>query len=166
MPQIVPADFDDPTVRTEVAALISEYTSSLGHSCICCLTSVDCELSTIGEPGSLYASPRGSFLLALSDDGDIAGGFGLADLAPQGYRDTALLRRLYVRPQYRGQQLGRWLAMAAVHQAQELGYRRVRLETAPEMVEAQHLYESMGFRDVPEAGDGEIRVMEMELPGR
>jgi ribosomal protein S18 acetylase RimI-like enzyme len=166
MPQIYPADLEDPATRAAVEAIIREYAASLDQSGAACITSLDRELDTLGRPGSLYALPRGRFLLAQGDDDAFAGGAGLADLGPEGFDGVAELRRLYVRPQYRGLQLGRWLAMAAVHQAQELGYRRVQLETAPGMIAAQDLYESMGFRDIPEAGTENIRVMEMELPGR
>jgi ribosomal protein S18 acetylase RimI-like enzyme len=79
---------------------------------------------------------------------------------------TCEMKRLYVRFAHRGRGVGRALALHAIAEARERGFRAMRLDTLPSMREAMAMYESLGFRDIepyrfnPIAGS---RFMELDL---
>ncbi|HXM80506.1 MAG TPA: GNAT family N-acetyltransferase [Burkholderiales bacterium] len=120
-----------------VRALFAEYARAVNAPC--CFAGLERELATL--PGE-YAPPTGRLLLALDASGS-AGCVALRPLDP----DTVEMKRLYVRPAYRGQGLGRSLAVAAIAAARKSGRRRVVLDTLPSMEQAIALYRSLDFAE-------------------
>ena len=127
-----PRDVDD--VRT----LFREYAAGLGID----LGFQDFEAELAALPGK-YAVPNGSLLLARGPN-DVLGCVALRPL--QG--SACEMKRLYVRPQARGAELGRQLAERICREAREAGYSRICLDTLPTMATAQRLYQAMGFAPV------------------
>jgi ribosomal protein S18 acetylase RimI-like enzyme len=58
------------------------------------------------------------------------------------------VKRLHVRSESRGHGLERWLALAVIRKARELGYSLMRLNTSASMIEEAGLYENLGFLDI------------------
>jgi ribosomal protein S18 acetylase RimI-like enzyme len=116
-------------------------------------------------PGK-YAPPAGRLLLAYYDDADgsarLAGCGALRPLSDE----ICEMKRLYIRPEFRGHGIGRALTLSLVSAAREIGYRAMRLDTLPEMHEAHKLYEELGFREIapycanPVEG---VRYLELDL---
>ena len=103
------------------------------------------ELATL--PGE-YAEPRGTLLL-VTVDGQLAGCCALRPMDAADYPNAAEMKRLYVRPAFRGLGLGRQLAESVLDAARQAGYGCVLLDTLDDMEAARGLYEDLGFEEIP-----------------
>lgn len=127
----------------ETVAVFREYAQSL--SVDLCFQDFEQELQTL--PGA-YAADRGQLLLARVD-GAVAGCCALRPLDDVDYANASEMKRLYVRPAFRGFGLGRMLAEAILDAARQRGYACVLLDTLDDMEAARSLYEELGFEEVP-----------------
>jgi len=118
--------------------LFKEYARSIGIDL--CFQDFDRELNEL--PGE-YSEPRGCILLAFYDSA-LAGCVALRPLS----FDACEMKRMYVRPAFRGLGLGRILAQNTIVEARRRGYKKMKLDSLPTMKDAQSLYRSLGFREI------------------
>ena len=119
--------------------LFREYATSLGVDLS--FQDFEKELTTIDQQ---YRQPNGGLILAFKDE-QPAGCAGVRKLE----EDTAELKRMYVKIEYRGYNIGVGLLERSLKLARELGYKKMRLDTLKNMTKAQSLYQSFGFYEIP-----------------
>jgi putative acetyltransferase len=133
------AQAESPAQIAEAREVFLEYAQSLGFSL--CFQNFDKELA--GLPGD-YAPPEGRLLLA-ECEGQLAGCVALHKLGP----GICEMKRLYLRPQFRGKGLGRALAGRIIAEARQIGYQHMRLDTVePIMKDAVAMSGKLGFKEV------------------
>ena len=121
-----------------IKTLFVEYAENQGYER--CFDRFDEELAGLPAP---YCPPDGGMWLARVGDG-VAGCIALGRFDGE----AAELKRLFVRPAYRGHNLGTRLMEEAMRFARDAGYRRLVLETLPDRMRiAQNLYRNHGFRE-------------------
>lgn len=121
-----------------IRELFKEYVDWLGFD----LSFQDFDKEYADLPGE-YSAPKGCLLLAM-DGEDIAGCVCLRKIA----EGICEMKRLYVRPGFRGKGIGRSLSVAVIEKAHKTGYQKMRLDTVPWMKEAIALYRSLGFMEI------------------
>ncbi|HEY6804186.1 MAG TPA: GNAT family N-acetyltransferase [Pyrinomonadaceae bacterium] len=140
-----------------VRTLFEEYAAGLGFSL--CFQSFDQELAEL--PGR-YAPPWGRLLLAYQDDAP-AGCVGLRKLD----EETCEMKRLFIRSEFRKHGLGKVLVQRLIDEARRIGYKRMRLDTVPGVMDpAIRLYEDLGFDEIPPYYDNpfdDVKYMELSL---
>jgi len=141
----------------EVKSLFIEYAQSLNFDL--CFQGFDEEINSL--PGK-YSQPDGIIFLAKIEE-KFAGCIALRNLG----EGICEMKRLYVRPQYRGFGIGKILCDKLFEKAKSIGYEKMRLDTiANQMQTAIELYKSYGFYEIsayydnPQEG---VVYMEMKL---
>jgi GNAT superfamily N-acetyltransferase len=127
---------DDPVARSFVAAMEAWVAENFGPA------TPDRTSTVTAEE---MAPPGGAFVLVY-DDGEAVAGGGV-----RRFDDgVAEIKRMFVLPSARGRGHGRRVLEALETVAAELGYRRVRLDTARSMTTAMAMYRRAGYRDIPD----------------
>ena len=126
--------------------LFLEYQASIGVSL--CFQDFDRELAEL--PGEYVAPSGGLWTVHVGEA--LAGCVALRPLGAQ----AAEMKRLYVRPAFRGSHLGLALAEHVIRVARDIGYGTLKLDTLPSMAEAQRMYAQLGFADTSPYNDNPV----------
>jgi ribosomal protein S18 acetylase RimI-like enzyme len=130
---------ETPADVTQARELFIEYSEGLGLDL--CFQNFERELAEL--PGR-YALPEGRLLLAVSDE-SVMGCVGLRKIG----EGVCEMKRLYVRPTFRGKGIGKLMAIHLIKEARSMGYSRMRLDSLPaQMQDAIKLYRFLGFREI------------------
>ena len=132
--------------QQEIAALFTEYTRMLmdGDDMMRHYLTMQGYEKELEHPEAKYGFPDGRLYLAYCDS-QLAGCIALRKLDEQ----RSELKRLYVRPQFRGSRIGEALVRRVLSDAREIGYRHVLLDTLPFLRSAIGLYRRVGFYEIP-----------------
>jgi len=136
MIDIIPASTD--VQLATVRELFLEYADTLGFDLD--FQNFDRDINEL--PG-VYGPPEGRLFLATCD-GEVAGCVGMKKLA----EGVSEMKRLWVKPRFRGKKIGRMLVERLLEEARAAGYARMRLDTIETMTEAMVLYKSLGFEKI------------------
>jgi GNAT superfamily N-acetyltransferase len=136
MIEVVVGRGDSAEARELVAAMEDWVTEGFGPA-------TPDRTSTVGA--AEMVPPDGAFVVVREDGRPVAGG-GIRRLSD----GVCEIKRMYVVPEARGRGHGRRVLEALERVAVRLGYRRARLDTAQSMTTAMGLYESAGYRPIPD----------------
>ena len=147
----------------EIAELFSEYTQMLKDNdpkvaAYLELQKYDDELADLRHK---FGEPDGRLHIAFLGERAV----GCVGMKRQDERSCEL-KRLYVRPEYRGRGLARYMSELILAEAKKAGYERVLLDTLDFLKDAQALYKRLGFRETPKYNDSPMKnamYMEYEL---
>lgn len=139
----------------EVRGLFSEYTDLLvrgdaDFANYLAIQNYDTELEHLETK---YGLPHGRLYLAYCEN-FAAGCIALRRLDEQNCE----MKRLYVRPQFRGQHIGKLLTRQIILDAGEIGYSHILLDTLPFLKSAIQLYQNLGFYEIPCYNDSPLET--------
>ena len=138
----------------KVKELFSEYTDMLVKSDndfanYLQLQDYDLELENLDKK---YGLPKGRLYIA-TVEGDVAGCIALRNIDDK----SCELKRLYVRPEFRGNQIGQMLIEQIISDARDLGYKQILLDTLPFLKSAIYIYEKLGFYQIRPYNDSPMK---------
>jgi len=134
---------ESPAQLEATRVIFREYAAGLGVDL--CFQNFEAELASL--PGE-YGAPRGVLLLA-TVNGELAGCGACRALGDVDYANACEMKRLYVRPSFRGLGIGRMVAQALMDHAMRAGYSVMLLDTLDDMEAARGLYVALGFEEIP-----------------
>lgn len=136
--------------QQEVRDLFSEYTDMLvkGDAAFKQYLDIQNYNDELEHLEKKYGLPEGRLYLAYSDE-ELAGCIGLKKID----QINCEMKRLYVRPQFRGKGIGSIFIQQIINDAKEIGYRHMLLDTLPFLKSAIHLYEKYGFYQIESYND-------------
>lgn len=140
--ELIPG-YDRPA---EVLSLFTEYTHMLVSHDPRFQVYLDIQhyADEIRDLEAKYGQPDGRLYLALWE-GEAAGCIALRRLDEQ----RCEMKRLYVRPAFRGHRIGDALVDRVIQDARAIGYRHMLLDTLPFLESAIHMYQKRGFYEIP-----------------
>ena len=133
------------THKDEVKSLFNEYTEMLiqgdnNFKKYLSIQNYDHEIENLEDK---YGLPFGRLYLAFYD-GVLAGCIGLRKID----NDNCELKRLYVKPQFRGKKIASFLVKYIIAEAKEIGYKHILLDTLPFLETAINMYKNYGFYEI------------------
>ena len=134
----------------EVAELFKEYTDMLiqNDSSIAEYLKIQKYKEELENLEYKYGLPKGRLYLAYFND-QLAGCIGFRQLNEQNCE----MKRLYVRPDFRGHQIGSYLVEQIINDAKEMGYKHILLDSLPFLKSAIKMYKSYGFYEIERYND-------------
>lgn len=134
----------------EVETLFSEYTDMLiaGDSSFQQYLDIQHYDEEIKHLEAKYGTPFGRLYLAYYNE-ELAGCIGLRKIDEQNCE----MKRLYVRPKFRGKQIGNQLVRKIIEDAKEIGYSHMLLDTLPFWENAISMYRKCGFYEIESYND-------------
>ncbi len=128
---------DNRTIYKIIETVLLEF-GKTGEGYAIADPETDCMYESYDRPGRAY--------WVVEKDGVVLGGAGFAPVDHCDDAHVAELRKMYFLPELRGQGIASQLIQRCFDGARAAGYRRMYLETIPEMQAAQKLYLKHGFR--------------------
>lgn len=145
MHKLYRADFSED--RQSIQELFTEHLQWINDNCLQDLGvgfDVQAKLAEWVAGLHEFSSPNGCLVL-VAVDSEVA---GVGCIKTIGER-IGEVKHMYIRPEYRGQGLGRALLEFIIDQSLSMGHQLIRLDTGWFMKPAQNLYRSCGFREIP-----------------
>ena len=133
------------THKDEVKNLFTEYTNMLieGDSDFKTYLSLQNYDNELEHLETKYGKPNGRIYLAYYDK-KLAGCIGLRKLD----NENCEMKRLYVKPKFRGKKIASILVKHIIQEAKEIGYKHILLDTLPFLETAINMYKSYGFYEI------------------
>ena len=138
--------FVTPNAPEEIDAVRSIFREyAIGLQVDLCLQGFESEIAEL--PGE-YSHPLGILLMAIVNE-ELAGCCALRPLVSVDHPNACEMKRLYVRPDFRRDGIGRQLVEVILDCARRVAYGCVLLDTLDEMESARAFYQDLGFEEIP-----------------